>query len=99
MSNRQIYEDLGVPFFADHIRAAIESFDSKLADTRNPLVRQLGRYLIEGWPKSPEALAKDDNGQQSGRGRPLNGHQVDQTNRVQQFSVRHFSATLTKVLP
>ena len=43
--NRQIHEDLGVPLFADHIRALTESFDSKLADVGNPLVRQLGRYL------------------------------------------------------
>ena len=45
VSNRQIYEDLGVPLLADHIRALTESFDSKLADVVNPLVRQLGRYL------------------------------------------------------
>ena len=45
VSNRQIHEDLGVPLFADHIRALTESFDSKLADVGNPLVRQLGRYL------------------------------------------------------
>jgi hypothetical protein len=38
--NMQIHEDLGVPFFADHIKARTESFDSKLAG-----VRQLGRYL------------------------------------------------------
>ena len=45
VSNRQIHEDLGFPVFADHIRALTESFDSKLADVGNPLVRQLGRYL------------------------------------------------------
>ena len=45
VSNRQIHEDLGVPLFADHIRALTASFDSKLADVENPLVRQLGRYL------------------------------------------------------
>ena len=44
VSNRQIHEDLGVPLFAD-IRALTASFDSKLADVENPLVRQLGRYL------------------------------------------------------
>jgi hypothetical protein len=70
MSNRQIHEDLGVSFFADHIRDLTDSFDSKLADAGNPLVRQFGRYLTEGWPKSPEAQAKGDNGQQTGRGRP-----------------------------
>jgi len=44
--NRQIHEDLGVPLFSDHIRALTASFDSKLADVGNPLVRQLGRYLL-----------------------------------------------------
>jgi hypothetical protein len=43
--NRHIHEDLGIPFFADHIRALTESFDSKLPDVGNPLVRQLGRHL------------------------------------------------------
>ena len=32
VSNRHIHEDLGAPLFADHIRALIVSFDSKLAD-------------------------------------------------------------------
>jgi 4-amino-4-deoxy-L-arabinose transferase-like glycosyltransferase len=45
VSNRQIHEDLGVLLFADHIRALTASFDSKLADVGNPLVRQIGRYL------------------------------------------------------
>ena len=45
VSNRQIHEDLGVPLFADHIRSLTASFDSKLADVGNPLVRQIGRYL------------------------------------------------------
>ena len=45
VSNRQIHEDLGVPLFADHIRALTASFDSKLADVGKPLVRQLGRNL------------------------------------------------------
>jgi hypothetical protein len=45
VSNRKIHEDLGVPLFADHIRALTASIDSKLADVGNPLVRQLGRYL------------------------------------------------------
>jgi hypothetical protein len=45
VGNRQILEDLGIPFFADHIRAQTESFYSTLADARNPLVRQLGRHL------------------------------------------------------
>jgi hypothetical protein len=45
LSNRQIHDDLGVPIFADHIRAPTASFDSKLADEWNPLFRQLVRYL------------------------------------------------------
>jgi hypothetical protein len=45
VSNRQIDEDLGIPFIADHIRALTESFDSKLADAGNPFIRQLGRHL------------------------------------------------------
>ena len=36
VTNRQIHEDLGVPLFADHIRALTESFDSMLADVGNP---------------------------------------------------------------
>jgi hypothetical protein len=44
-SNRQIHEDLGVLFFADHITAVTESFDSTLADVGNPLVWQLSKYL------------------------------------------------------
>ena len=45
ISNRQIHEDLYVQLFADHIRALPASFDSKLTDVGNHLVRQLGRYL------------------------------------------------------
>jgi len=44
-SGGQIHEDLGVPLITDHIRALTASFDSKLADVRNPLFRLLGRYL------------------------------------------------------
>ena len=47
--NRQIHEDLSVPLFADYIRALTESFDSKLADVGNLLIRQLGRYLRWSW--------------------------------------------------
>jgi hypothetical protein len=50
ISNRQIHEVLGVPLFANHIRALTASFDSKLADVGTPpLVRQLGILtLTEG---------------------------------------------------
>ena len=36
VSSRQIHKDLGVPLFADNIRALTESFDSKLGDVGNP---------------------------------------------------------------
>ena len=90
ISNRQIHEDLGVPFFADHIRSLTESIDSTLAGAGKPLVRQLGRYMTEGWPKSPEAQVKGGDGQEGSRG---------QINRAQHCSFRHFSATLTEVSP
>jgi hypothetical protein len=45
LSNRQIHEDLGVSLFADYIRTLTVSFDSRLTDVGNPLIRQLGRYL------------------------------------------------------
>jgi len=46
VSNRQIHEDLGVTLLVDHFRALTESFDSKLANVGNRLVRQPGKYLI-----------------------------------------------------
>jgi len=45
VSNRQIHEDLGVSLLAEYFKALTESFDSKLSDVGNPLVRQLGMYL------------------------------------------------------
>jgi hypothetical protein len=36
VNNRQIHEDLGVPFFEEHTRALTESYDSKLAGVGNP---------------------------------------------------------------
>jgi hypothetical protein len=47
VSDRQLHDDLRFPFFADHIGALTESFDSKLADAGNPLVRQLERHLCQ----------------------------------------------------
>jgi hypothetical protein len=47
VSNRQIHEDLGIPVFADHIRAMTDSFDTKLADAENLFVRQLGSHLCQ----------------------------------------------------
>jgi hypothetical protein len=68
VSNRQIHEDLGIPLFADHIRALTVRFDSKLADVGNPLVRQLGRYANRGLTPPPDAKAKGGRGQQASRG-------------------------------
>jgi len=62
VGNRQIHQDLGVPLLADHIRALTESFDSKLADVGNPLVRQLGRYL--NFPKAGPVACRESQGRQ-----------------------------------
>ena len=43
VSNSQIHGNLGIPLFADHIRALTAILDSKLADVVNPLVRKLDR--------------------------------------------------------
>jgi hypothetical protein len=45
VTNWQTHEDLEIPIFTDHIGALTESFDSKLADAGNPLVRHLGRQV------------------------------------------------------
>jgi hypothetical protein len=47
VGNKQIHDDLGILFFADHIGALTESFDSKLADAANALVLQLGKHLCQ----------------------------------------------------
>jgi hypothetical protein len=47
---KQIHDDLGVPYFSDHIRHLTERFDSKLVGVGNPLVARLGRHaLAECW--------------------------------------------------
>jgi hypothetical protein len=56
----QIHEDLGVLFA---IRALTASFDLKLAEVGNPLVRQLGRYADRGLTQSPDAKVKGSRGQ------------------------------------
>ena len=43
--NRQTHDDLGVPYYSDHIRSLTERLHSKLADVGNPLILQLGRHL------------------------------------------------------
>ena len=54
VSNRQIHEDLGVPFFADHIRALTASFDSKLADV-GKYGNSADTYADRGLTQSPDA--------------------------------------------
>ena len=88
MNSRQIHEDFGDPFFGNHITALTESFDSKLADAGKPLVHQLGRYLTEGWPKSPEGQAKRDDGQHTGC--TWNGYQIDQMNYANNLKLGAF---------
>jgi hypothetical protein len=93
LSNRQIHEDLGVPLFADHIRALIVSFDSRWTDMGNPLVRQLGRYLH--WPRvcaSALCISLERRGQQAGRGHHLSI--VKSTKRI-----KHLSDALTEIFP
>jgi hypothetical protein len=46
ISSRHIHENLGVPFFEENTRALTESYDSKFSGVGNPLVRQLGIYLL-----------------------------------------------------
>jgi hypothetical protein len=71
VSIRQIHEDLGVPLFADHIRALTASFDSKLADVGNPIVQQLSRYL--SWPRVDLVAWRESQGRQgpAGQSRPF----------------------------
>jgi hypothetical protein len=56
ISSRNIYDNLGFPFFADHIRALVESFDTKLADASTLFTRQLDKYLR--WPRANLAHLK-----------------------------------------
>jgi hypothetical protein len=69
--NRQVRVDLGIPFFADHIRKLTDSFDSKLADAGNPLIRQLRSHLCQpraNW--SPHGQPRWIDAQQASRGCP-----------------------------
>ena len=44
-ANKQLYEDLEVPFLADHIRVLIEAFNSKLVAAEERLIRQIETHL------------------------------------------------------
>jgi len=82
VSKRQLHEDLSVPFFADHIRALTESFDSKLAEVWNPPVRNSAdTYADRGLTPSPDAKPRAAAGSTPVEDIARDG-QVDQTNRV-----------------
>jgi len=74
VSNRQIHEDLGVPLFADHIRALIESFDSKLADVGNLKERCMWCTATRQicWPRIDPVAWRESQGRQgaAGQSRP-----------------------------
>ena len=54
--DEKIYEDLGVPFFADHIGALTDSLDATLAHAGNPLVRMPCRGLKKP-PRIPVSVS------------------------------------------
>jgi len=81
--NRQIHEDLEVPFFADHFRFLTERFDPKLADTGKPVVRQLSIYLC--WQIVDHSVVKRTKGgryRESCRGFLPRGGHVETMNRT-----------------
>jgi hypothetical protein len=69
VSNRQIHKDLGVPLFADHIRALTASLDSKLADVRNPPSTETRQIR---WPRVDPVAWRESQGRQgpAGQSRP-----------------------------
>jgi hypothetical protein len=98
VSNRQIHEDLCVLLFADHTRALTASFDSKLADVGNRLIRQLGRYADRGLTPCPDAKAKGGRDSRPVEAIAHDG-KVDYTDRVRRWSAEHLSDTLTEIFP
>ena len=67
IGKRKIREDLGVPYFSDHMKSLTERL--KISSSGNPIVRQIDRYLrlpifVSGLPKSP----KRDRNRQTCRG-------------------------------
>ena len=100
LSIRQIHENLGVPFFADHIKVLTANFDSRLADVGNPLVRQLGTYLL--WRTVghvPRGVNREKRVSADQSRPPLVVGQFDQTNRGRQLFGKHYLAALTEILP
>jgi len=90
LSNRKIHEDLGIPLFANHIRALTASFVSKLADVGNPLVRQLGRYLR--WPRVEHVAWRESQGRQGPAGQSRPSPAVAKSTKRIAFGADHPSA-------
>jgi hypothetical protein len=98
ISNRETYEDLGVTFFANHIRAVTINFDSELAGVGTPYYGDLVDTCADRrLTRVTESQAMVDCCQQTRRRSAKNGCQVDKTNRAKPVPSRHFSATLTEV--
>jgi hypothetical protein len=68
-----------VSFFVDHIRALNREFRLQVSWGGEPLTSATRQIfaLTEGWPESPDAGGKVDEGLQPSRGSPSNGRQVD----------------------
>ena len=92
IGNRQIHDDLGVPYFSDHIRSLNVRVDSKLAAVGNPLVEQLGRHMR--WPSVD--LCPIIKGNQDRQLVLVTGKVAAGTRPVPSGT---FSATLTEVFP
>jgi len=58
---------MGIPFFANHIRALTESFHSKLTDAGNPLE---DTYFYQGLCDVPHGQPKRKDVRQAYRGHP-----------------------------
>jgi hypothetical protein len=93
IDNRQIHESLWIPSFAEHIRALTESLEPKLADTRNPLVQQLGRRWC--WPRADWSPPRAADVDWCSAGQP----KLSKNTAVSaQCVIFNYSSTLTEVL-
>jgi len=66
VNNRQIHEDLGVPLFADHIRALTESFDSNVSWCGEP--HSTATRQILSWPRVDSVAWRKSQGRQGSTG-------------------------------
>jgi len=71
VGNRQIHEHLGIPFFADHIRALTKTFGLNLSDAGAPYFGNFeGTYLYYGLSEVPYGQAKRTDVQQASKSHP-----------------------------